>query len=115
MTDATFKAAFRALVDELENATARCKAKVEGEAFDPADLVEELTDLVDELLESEKAPNKPGFLVVSTEALEALRDAIDDVSGGEVESTFQDFSWEMRKALREFTEALTRLTTRRAA
>jgi hypothetical protein len=106
MIDATFKTAFRALVDELENATARCKARVESDAFDPDDFVEELSDLVDEILESEKAP-KAGFLIVSVEALEALRGVINDLSGGDVERPFRDPEWEMRKAFREFREALT--------
>ena len=104
MTDATLKA-LRALVDELENATARCRAKVESDAFDPDDFVEELSAFVDEILESEKAP-KEGFLIVSVKDLEALRVAISDVSGGEVEGAFQSLVWEMRRALREFKGAL---------
>lgn len=35
MPGATFKAAFRALADEIEDAVGRCKAKVESDAFDP--------------------------------------------------------------------------------
>jgi hypothetical protein len=105
MSDLTFKAALREFADELENATARCKARVESEAFDPDDLVEELSDLVDEILESEKAP-KAGFLLVSVEALKVLSVAISDVSGGDVERPFEDLAWEMRKAFDEFKQAL---------
>jgi hypothetical protein len=107
VTDVRLASLFRALADELENATARCKAEVESAAFDPDDLVEELSDLVDEIFESEKAP-KAGFLIVSVEALEALSVAIHDVSVGDVESAFKDLAWETRKALREFKEALSR-------
>jgi hypothetical protein len=109
MTDATLKSAIRALVDELENAAARCKARVEGEVFDPDDFAEELNDLVSEILEdSEKAPNKAGFLIVSVEALEALRGVINDVSGGEVETAFENFAWETRQAFGEFKQAVMR-------
>jgi hypothetical protein len=110
VSDATLKGALRALVDELENATARCKAEVESAVSDPVDVLDELTDLVDEILEvGEKAP-KAGFVVVSIEALEALRAAISDVSGGDVEGPFEDLAWEIRKALREFKEAALRET-----
>jgi hypothetical protein len=112
MIDTTLKAAFRVLVDELENATARCKSEVESEVFDPDHFVDEVTDLVDEILESEEAPQQEGSLLVSVETLKALRVAVNDVTGGDVEHAFRDFAWEMRKAFREFTEAL---TMRRAA
>ena len=113
MTDDQLRKALRALADELENATARCKAEVESIGSDPGDIVEELNNLVDEILEdSEKAP-KAGFLIVSVEAIEALRLESGDVDG-EIESGFENFAWETRKALREFKEALTRQTADRA-
>ena len=105
MSDPTPKNALRALVDELENATARCKAEVESVASDPGDIVEEINDLVDEVLEdSEKAP-KVGFLIVSVEAIEALRFESSDVDG-EIEAAFENFAWETRKLIREFKEAV---------
>ena len=107
--DAATKSALRTLVDELENATARCRAAVESAASEPSDIVEEFNNLVDEILEdSEKAP-KAGFLIVSVEAIEAMRFESGDVDG-EIESAFENFAWETRKALREFKEALTRET-----
>lgn len=107
MTNDQLKKALRALVDELENAAARCKAEVESIVSDPGDIVDDLNNLVDEILEdSEKAP-KAGFLVVSAEAIEELRFASGDVNG-EIESVFENFGWETRKALREFKEALSR-------
>jgi hypothetical protein len=114
MTNDQLRKALRALVDELENATARCKAEVKTIGSDPSDIVEELNDLVDEILEdSEKAP-KAGFLVVSVEAIEALRFESGD-GDGEIESAFENFAWETRKALREFKEAALRETAERAS
>jgi hypothetical protein len=106
MIDGTFRAVLRAFEDEFENATARCKAEVESEVFDPDALVVELTDIVDVLLEDAEPGPKDGFIVIERTAIEALRVAISDMSGGDVEQPFRDFTWEMRKALREFKEAL---------
>jgi hypothetical protein len=109
MSDVTLKTALRELVDELEYATARCKARVESEVFDPDDFAEELNDLVSEILEdSEKAPDRGGFLIVGREALEALRIAISDLSGGDVQGAFESLAWETRKAFGEFKQALAR-------
>jgi hypothetical protein len=108
MTGDRLKSAVRDLADEIENVIARCRARVDDEVFDPDDLVEELTDLVDEILESEKAPQQEGFLLVSVESLTALRVAISDLSGGDVDRPFADLDWEMRAAFRQFKEALIR-------
>jgi hypothetical protein len=110
MSDAAFKNALRELVDESENAIARCKARCEGEVFDPDDLVDEISEIIDQILESEKAPQQEDFLLVSVESLTALRVALSDLSGGDIERPFRDLDWEMRKALREFKEALVRET-----
>ena len=112
MSDDRLRKALRALADEIENATARCKDKVESVASGPADEIEDLTGLIDDIFEdSEQAP-KLGFLIVSAEALKALRSALSDVSAGEVESPFADLAWEMRKALREFQQAAIRETAK---
>ena len=47
--DAQLKRALRALADELENATARCRGRGRECRSDPGDIVEELNNLVDEI------------------------------------------------------------------
>jgi RecJ-like exonuclease len=101
------KSAFAFFVDDIENATARLKVEVESLTYESTGDISELETLIDEILEdSEKAP-KAGYLIVSVEALEALRVETCDVSD-ELGGAFADFAWEMRKALREFKETLVR-------
>jgi hypothetical protein len=110
MTNATCRSAFRVLEDDFEAATARLRDAVESVASEPSDVVEELNDLIDEILEGSE---KGRLIVIERAALEALRVAPSDVSG-EFESAFENFAWGMRRALREFKQALTRETAERA-
>ena len=107
MSNSKLKTALAFYEDDFESATARLRVKVEGIAYESSGDIEELGSRIDEILEESAKTLKPGFIVVSVEALEALRIPSSDPSD-EIEDAFRDYDWEVRKALRELKAALVR-------
>ena len=100
MTPATALALFE---EAFDIARAKLEVEVDDAVGDPTGEADHLDFLIDEILEDAEPGPKAGCIVVERAAIEALRIAPCD--SGDV---FQDFDWEMRRALNALKAALVR-------
>ena len=99
--------ALAVLAEDLGRARDILLAEVDGIASEPIGDIDELESLIDEILEEGEEAPKAGFIVVEQAAITALRISSGDPSG-EIEDAFREYDWLVRRAFREFREALSR-------
>jgi hypothetical protein len=106
MKNSTLKNAIIFLETDIENLRDTFVAAVESAVSGPTD---EIDNGIDAILEDSKEVPGTDLLLVSREALEALRGSPDDVSD-DLKDAVENLNWLLRKAIAEFKQAFTRET-----
>jgi hypothetical protein len=96
------RAAFRELEDDIEAANAILKAAIEG-------IVESLDCAYSLFEHCEQDPKSADRISISMRSLEVLKRKQEEAEAA-IAAVFKDHSWELRRAMRAFKEAIARET-----